>query len=215
MNIISNGINNTLQIQRQTEQQRTAKVNKKEIDNKTVNNLASKLEEAQDGIGAVEILLKAAKDGEIEQLSGNNFKSGNYYILNLFKFDAVPFAANMKMISDLNLGIAPEQITVIQKDNEYFIVSKIEGCESGNLIPFQQVKTKLSKENKLAAYKDLQKLTRAGIADAKVLRSTVSWYVTPDNNRVVIPVWESLYPLNSNLERNQAMEKYYKMLFSE
>lgn len=185
------------------------------LDNENIRDLFSDLKSAKNDKQAIELLLKAAEDGKIEQISGNNFKNGNYYVLDLFKFDAVPYAARMKKISDMNLGIAPKQVGVISKDNVYFIISKIDGCESGDLLPFLQHKDRVPKENLLAAYKDFQKLTKAGLVDKSVARSIGQWFITPDDNKVVIPVWNELAPIDNNLERMKLMERYHNMLFGK
>ncbi len=186
----------------------------KSIDNEVVRGLLSDIENADSDREAVDILLNAAEEKKVEQLSGNYFKSGNYYILNLYKFDAVPYAAKMKKLSDMKLGIVPELVSVISKDNEYFIVSKIDGCESGDLIPFNQIKDELPKDSMLAAYKDLQKITKAGLTDTSNTRSVANWYVAPDNNRIVLPAWNGLRPLDPVTEKN-TLGKYYQLLFNQ
>lgn len=212
MNIFFNKINGVLQTKHC--ESKVDKVAKKHtIDNEVVKDLIAEIENAKDGKSAVEALLNAVEDGRLEECSGNCFKNGDYYILNLFKYDALPYTDNMKRISDLQLGIAPRQAAVIAKDDEYFIVNEIKGCKSGALIPFQEAKNKLLKEDLLAAYKDLQKVTKAGIADEFNLRSTEQWFVTPDDNRIVMPSWNRLRPLGNSDERNQTLERYYEMLF--
>jgi hypothetical protein len=142
------------------------------------------------------------------------FKHGDYSIQNLLKSYGLPYAENMKRLSKLKLGITPSHVKTIVKDNEVYVVSKIPGSTSGNLIPFNVAYPAIPRESLLAAYKDLQKVTKAGLVDDKILSSTKYWYVTPDDKRVVMPSWEATRQLHSN-EGKTVLEQFYKMLFKK
>ena len=93
-----------------------------------------------------------------------------------------------------------------------FIVSQIKGSETGDLIPYKIVRHSVSKESKLAAYKDLQKLTRSGYIDDKIAYSDNLWFVTPDNFKIMLPSFETLRNLKTG-ENKIAMQRYYIIIF--
>ena len=64
----------------------------------------------------------------------------------------------------------------------------------------------------MAAFQDLQKLTKAGLVDDNVLRSNEMWYVNSEN-KIIIPVFEKLRPITLQDNPTEIQEKYYNILF--
>lgn len=179
-----------------------------------INKVVTKLQSAETTGKATSFLIDSAQSGDFKIFEGVLFKHGDYSIQNLLKSYGLPYAENMKRLSKLKLGITPSHVKTIVKDNEVYVVSKIPGSTSGNLIPFNEAYPAIPRESLLAAYKDLQKVTKAGLVDDKILSSTKYWYVTPDDKRVVMPSWESTRQLHSN-EGKTVLEQFYKMLFKK
>ena len=93
-----------------------------------------------------------------------------------------------------------------------FIISQIKGTKTGNLIPYATGKNFVSNEDKNSAFHDMQKLTKAGLTDDKISRSQEMWFVSPDNNKIVLPSFEALRNLTPG-ENNQIINKYYNIIF--
>lgn len=161
---------------------------------------------------ALNFLFAKVKKGELEMKNGVLFKKGEYTIQNLFKNNGIEYERNIKKLNSLSLDIVPKHIASITKDNDMFIISKINGTKTGDIIPYIYRKERVSRENKILAYKDMQKLTRAGLIDNKISNSAENWYVTPDNDRIIIPSFEALRPLDVG-ENRKALANYHRIIF--
>ncbi len=179
-----------------------------------INKVVTKLQNAETTSKATSFLIDSAQRGDFKIFEGVLFKHGDYSIQNLLKSYGLPYSDNMKRLSKLKLGIAPDYIKTVVKGNEVYVVSKISGTSSGDLIPFNEAYPTIPRESLLSAYKDLQKVTKAGLVDDKILSSTKYWYVTPDDKRIIMPSWESTRQLHTN-ERKTILEQFYKMLFKK
>lgn len=160
-----------------------------------------------------ESIINMIKEGELEQVSGNFYKYKDFHILELFKKDGIDYSNKLKTIDKLNLGITQKYIETIERDGSVFIITQIPGTEKGNLIPlWKRGAQSISKENRLEAFHDLQKLTKAGLVDDKVAYSNERWYVNSDN-KIIIPNFEYLRPINKTESQKEIVEKYYNILF--
>jgi hypothetical protein len=153
------------------------------------------------------------RNGEIEQISGNFYKYKDFHILELFKKDGNEYTKKLKTLDKLNLGISQKYIETIEKDSSVFIITQIPGTEKRNLVPlWEKGLHNISKEEKIAAFQDLQKLTKAGFIDDKVAHSSSLWYVN-ENNKIIIPVFDNLRPITNGESQKDIVEKYYNILF--
>lgn len=158
-------------------------------------------------------LMTMIKTGEIEQVSGNFYKYKDFHILELLKRDGVDYSNKLKILDKLNLSFTQKHVETIEKDNSVYIITQIPGTEKSNLTPLWKFGNQnISKEDKLTALHDLQKLTKAGFVDDNVLRSNELWYVNSEN-KIIIPVFERLRPITSNDNPKEIIEKYYNILF--
>ena len=146
--------------------------------------------------------------------NGVLYKHGEYYIQNLFKTTGMPYKNTLEQLGRTKTSIAPELVKSIEKDGEMFIISRIKGTKTGDLIPLDSVRDKVPKENLLAAFHDLQQVTKAGITDNRILRSPDLWFVSPDDLKVVLPEWSQTRPLLPN-EGKDVLDRYYKTLFNK
>lgn len=160
-----------------------------------------------------QILMTMIKIGEIEQIRGNLYKYKDFHILELLKRDGIDYSNKLKTLDKLNLNITQKHLETVTKDNRVYIITQISGTENNNLTPLWKVNAQnISKENRLAAFQDLQKLTKAGLVDDNVLRSNEMWYVNSEN-KIIIPVFENLRPITSQDNPTEIQEKYYNILF--
>lgn len=158
-------------------------------------------------------LMTMIKTGKLEQVSGNFYKYKDFHVLELLKREGVDYSNKLKTLEKLDLGITQKHIETIDKDGRVFIITQIPGTEFSNLTPLWKVGNQVvSQEDKLAAFKDLQKLTKAGYVDDKVLHSNEMWYVNSEN-KIVIPVFERLRPITEQDNPREIIERYHKILF--
>ncbi len=178
-----------------------------------ISEISTELEKTNSHQEALDVLFKNVKKGRLELKNSVLFKHGDFIIQNVFKNFGSIYEQNLKKVNNLGLSIVPDYIKSIIKDNDMFIISRIKGTKSGDLLPYAKAKDKVSRENKLLAFSDLQKLTKAGLTDDRVSRSSEMWYVTPDDNKIMIPSFEMLRNLNKG-ENKKVLEQYHKIIFN-
>lgn len=168
---------------------------------------------SQDTDAFSESLIALFDSGELEQIQGNLYKHKNFHILELFERDGIDYSNKMKALDKLNLDITQKYIETINKNGNIFIITQIPGTEKSNLIPLWKFGShNIPKENKLAAFHDLQKITKAGLTDDKISHSNEMWFVNSEK-KIVIPSFEQLRPLTPSDNQKEIMEKYYNILF--
>lgn len=178
----------------------------------SVMELIKKIENTESARKALNIMFDEVKKGELEVKNGVLFKKDDFVILNSFQNQGQIFEKNLKKINDLGLEIAPKYVKTITKDNDMFIINQIKGTKSGNLIPYEIAKKQVSDEDKQKAYLDMQKLTKSGLVDDKIARSSAMWFVSPDDNKIVLPSFEALRNLKTG-ENKEVLNRYYNIIF--
>ncbi len=181
--------------------------------NPYISDVIDNLKKCQKAKEACKILEDAANNGDFSVKSGVLFKHEDYTIQNMLKIYGESYKRALETVGKLGLSITPIHIETIEKENEMFIVSHLPGTKSGELIPYSEAKNKVSKEDKLAAFKDLQKLTQEGLVDNEVLNGKY-WFVTPDTHKIMLPEWSSLRRLQPG-ENKAVLEQYYNILFNK
>ena len=181
---------------------------------KFINKFIKDLTDAKDHNEALNVLFNNVDNGNLQAKNGVLYKHGEYYIQNLFKTTGMPYKNTLEQLGRTKTSIAPELVKSIEKDGEMFIISRIKGTKTGDLIPLDSVRDKVPKENLLAAFHDLQQVTKAGITDNRILRSPDLWFVSPDDLKVVLPEWSQTRPLLPN-EGKDVLDRYYKTLFNK
>ena len=179
--------------------------------NEHFSDIVGKLKEAPTYKEANKALFDAVNSGKMAVKNSVLFKCDDYTVQTMFKRFAEGYIRNQKRISDLNLSIAPKYIDTIEKGNDVYIISQVPGTKTGDLIPFYQAKSLVSKEDLQQAFLDLKTLTKKGITDQNVLNGRMI-FVTPDDHKVMIPSWETLRPVQ-NGEAPKVIEQYQKILF--
>jgi hypothetical protein len=158
-------------------------------------------------------IMTMIKMGNLEQIGGNFYKYKDFHILELLKRDGADYSNKLKTLDKLNLDITQKHIETIDKDGSVYIITQIPGTEKSNLTPLWEFGTQnVSKENRIKAFHDLQKLTKAGHTDDTISSSNKMWYVN-SKNKIIIPVFEHLRPINKNENPKEIIEKYYNILF--
>ncbi len=176
-----------------------------------IDDLILFTKESRDHDEVVKILNNAVIDEKIKKVDPIIYKTGDYLIYNLLKQD---YPQVLKKLTEKNISIAPVFVDSVDKDNYTIMFTKIPGMNGKDLIPYKEGKDSLSLNAKLEAYKDIQKLLKAGLVNHEMLRTTLSWYITPETKKIIIPNWESLGIIKDE-ERTPILNKFHSMLFNQ
>lgn len=186
----------------------------KEID-AFIKELINKIQEAHSTTDADKLLAEISeKTTELEKIDHVNFKYNDYNILTTLKVFGEQHVKNLEKLNNMQLSVAPELVSVLEKDNGMYIITKNPGTKDGILKHYHNfVSDNIPKEAKLQAYRDMQKLTKAGLIDDNVYNGKY-WYYTPEN-KILIPIWKNLRPISSKESRKDIMERYYHIIFDK
>ena len=132
----------------------------------------------------------AKTNDNFKQLDTNFYKYKDYFIGAKFKFYGVPFVQILTKLNEAGINIVPEFCEVAQKENTMYIITRIVGTETGDLIPFYEGCHLLSDEAKQSAYNDVKKLLEINLdivgwsddCDDYIL----AWFITPENPKIVV-----------------------------
>lgn len=181
---------------------------------KFMTSLIAKIEDAKSSEQADKLLLDMSEQNNLETVDYTMFKHGDYHIETYLNHFGKPVADNLKKLQNLNLNIVPELVSTINKDDGLYIITKLSGTKNGNLKPyFVDGAEKVSKEAKLDAYRDMQKLTKEGYIDSQNLRAG-NWFYTPEN-KILLPNWQNLRKIQPNESQKEILDTYYKIIFNE
>lgn len=179
-----------------------------------MTSLITKIKDAKSAEQADKLLIDMSEQNELETIDYTIFKHGDYHITTCLSHFGQPVVNNLKRLQDLNLNIVPEFISTINKNDGLYIITRFPGTKNGNLKPFyDNGAEKVSKEAKLDAYHDMQKLTKAGFIDSQHLKSN-SWFYTPENT-IILPNWQNLRKIQPDESQKEILDTYYKILFNE
>ncbi len=178
-----------------------------------LNELISKIKEASSTIEVDNLLINISRlDGKLKQIDYVNFKYNDYNILTTKKFYGEPLVKNLEKLNNLGLNIVPELVSVLEKGNGLYIITKNTGTKEGILKRYNPIaSSSISRDAKLQAYKDMLKLTKAGFIDESVFRGKF-WYYTPEN-KILIPMWKDLRVISPTESKKEIVERYYRIIF--
>jgi hypothetical protein len=164
---------------------------------------------------AVKFLINSTKQEKgFKEIGGVLFKHEDFAIQTLLTRFNQEYDKNLKLLKGLELKIVPQHIETFEKGDRIFIITKVPGTKNSELAELWKGGYKrVSKEAKLEAYKDLQKLTKAGYVDDQILRSNMLWFYAPDNNTVMLPVWDCLRKIQPDESQEAIIERYHNILF--
>ncbi len=181
---------------------------------KTNEILLASIQLAEDHNDVKAILKSAVKNNRIKQIGTLLYQADDYIYADLLKFYGEPQANNLKKVAEKDIKIAPKFVDLIEKGNYSVLVTKIDGLNGKDLIPFSQGYNLLSEDAKKSAYADVQKLLGAGIINQDMLRGDNAWYINPETKEIVVPFWDKIRPLDAN-EAPQILEALYKTIFKK
>lgn len=172
------------------------------------------LSEANRSEDAIKYLLAACKVGEFEQIGGNLFTKDNYFIKNLFKRDGMLYDATLKKLGSLKLDITPKHIKTISKDSDAFIVGKY-NCTDGSKIGllYEHIK-EVPKEQKITAYKDIQKMVKKGFISDDILRNPEAWKVSLTDKKILLGSDITIRPIEKG-ENKTIIERVHNIIFDQ
>ena len=181
---------------------------------KTNEILLASIQLAEDHNDVKAILKSAVKNNRIKQIGTLLYQADDYIYADLLKFYGEPQANNLKKVAEKDIKIAPKFVDLIEKGNYSVLVTKIDGLNGKDLIPFSQGYNLLSEDAKKSAYADVQKLLGAGIINQDMLRGDNAWYINPETKEIVVPFWDKIRPTDAN-EAPQILDTLYKTIFKK
>jgi hypothetical protein len=160
-------------------------------------------------------LINSSKQGNgFKQIRGVLFKHEDFAIQHMLTKYGQEYDINLRLLKELKLKIVPQHIETIIKGNEMYVITKVPGTKNSELTElWKGGYERVSKEALRDAYRDLQKLTEADYVDAKILRSHERWFYAPDNNTVLLPVWDCLRKIQPEESKDKILEKFHRILF--
>ena len=176
--------------------------------------LLASLQVAENHDDVKAILKSAVKNNRIKQIGTLLYQADDYIYADLLKFYSDPQAQNLKKVAEKDIKIAPKFIDLVEKGNHSVLVTKIDGLNSKDLIPFKEGYKLLSDDSKKSAYKDIQKLLSMGIINQDMLRGDNAFFINPETKEIVVPFWDKLRPVDQN-EAPQILDSLYKTIFKK
>jgi hypothetical protein len=154
------------------------------------------------------------QENGFKQIGGVLFKHKDFAIQYFLTQFGQRCDSNLRLLKELKLKIVPQHIETVVKDNVMLIITKVTGTKNSELTElWRGGYERVSKEALQDAYRDLQKLTEADYVDDKILRSNECWFYAPDNNTVMLPVWDCLRKIQPEESKDKILEKYHRILF--
>lgn len=177
-----------------------------------LSEIIAKLEEAPNSEQALKILAEACQAAKLKATAGNFYENENAFICNLFRREGALMDAKLKKFDTLKLGILPSSVKTIYLDGDAYVIGKYNCANPNELLPYiKQYKT-VPKEQKLAAYKNVQALTKKGITSDDMIRNLDAWKVSSSDNKIFLDPRISVRPVAKG-ENKDILEKVYNILF--
>ena len=188
-----------------------ASKNPKTISTK-IAKIISDLENSKTGSEAVDYIINACEKGQIEQINGNFFTKDNYFIKNLFERDGLLYSNNLERFDSFNLGILPMHIKTVIKNGDAFIIGKYKCAEGSKIVPYFEVFREIPKEQKTAAFKDIQTLVKKGYTSPDILKYPEAWKVSMSDKKILLDPAISIRPVEKG-ENKAILNEIYNIIF--
>lgn len=176
-----------------------------------ITQLIEKMKKAPNYDMVCEALKEAVKNGDIVKRDNITYTSGDYIISDILRHNGERNANMLKELSKKGINISPQYVDSINIEDYTILITKIDGLNGKELIPYTQGKNSVSREDKAKAFDDVKKLAKAGLYNQSLSKEAGAWYVVPGSNKLILPVW-NLRPIDNN-EASDLMNKCYKTIF--
>ena len=176
-----------------------------------IAQLIEKMKKAPNYDVVCEALKEAVKNGDIVKRDNITYTSGDYIISDILRQNGERNANMLKELTKKGITISPQYVDSINIEDYTILITKIDGMNGKELVPFTQGKNSVSREDKTKAFDDVKKLAKAGLYNQSLAREAGAWYVIPGSNKLILPVW-NLRPIESN-EAPDLLNKCYKTIF--
>lgn len=180
-----------------------------------IKALIDALTDAKNRDDMAKVFADSVENGTIKKLDPITYRSGDYFIRDLLKFNGEPESKFLDELTKKNIKIAPQLVGSVTNGNYTTIITKIDGLDGGDLIPFSQGYGLLDDSAKSAALKDLSKLVNANVINQAIFsRGHGALFVTPKSKQIVIPSWDMLRTIEPN-EKQSILNECHKILFNK
>lgn len=180
-----------------------------------IKSLIDSLNNAEDRIEMAEIFADAVDSGEIEKIDPITYRSGDYIIRDVLTYVGQRESQFLKELTKKGISIAPQFVDSVTKGDYTTIVTKIDGMNGEDLIPFSQGYNLLDDAAKRRAFQDVKKLVQVNLINQAIFtRGNAAIYITPKTKQIVIPSWKMLRPIEND-EKQSILNDCYNIFFKQ
>ena len=159
------------------------------------------------------LLEQAVSDKDITKINQTLYRSGDYYFLDSLRFRTDQESTVLKKLTEKNFSIAPKFVDVINKGDESILITKIEGTNGKDLIPFANGYHLLDNTTRNEALNDIKRLTQAGLINQSIFtRGGGSLFITPETKKIVITDWNMVRPIDAS-ETKPLLDEAYEIIY--
>lgn len=180
-----------------------------------IKSLIESLNNAENRSEMAQIFADAVERGEIEKLDPITYRSGNYIIRDVLTYAGEKESQFLKELTKKGISIAPQFVDSVTKGDYTTIVTRIDGMDGEDLIPFSQGYNLLDDAAKRKAFQDVKKLVQANLINQAIFtRGNAAICITPKTKQIVIPSWSMLRPIENN-EKQSILNDCYNIFFKQ
>lgn len=160
-------------------------------------------------------LAKSVENGDIEQINPITYRSGDYIIQDILRYNGEAESKFLEALTKKGISIAPEYVDSINIEDYTILITKIEGMDGQDLVPFSQGYGLLDNSAKSAAFQDCKKLVQANLINQAIFtRGNGALFVIPKTKKVIIPSWNMLRPIEPH-EKQSILNSCHDILFKK
>lgn len=180
-----------------------------------ISAIVNQFKKASSKEEVLEILKKAVSANELEQLDSITYRCGDYLIEDLLRISGEPQSKILEQLNKSKIGLAPTFVDSFTFGNYTTLITKIDGMNGEDLIPFNQGYNLLDDDSKKSALDDVKKLLNIGVINQNMFtRGNANWFITPKSKKIVIKEWRGLRPVE-NIERQDILTSCYHTIFNK
>lgn len=180
-----------------------------------IKALVDALKNAESREDMVKVFADAVENGDIEKLDPITYRSGDYFIQDKLSFRGESEGQILKELTKKNISIVPQYVDSVTKGDYTTLVTKIEGMNGEDLIPFSQGYNLLDTKAKSDAFQDVKKLVQANLINQAIFtRGNGALFVTPKTKKIVVPYWNMMRTIEPN-EKQPILNEWHRILFNK
>lgn len=180
-----------------------------------IHSLIESLNNSNNRNDMVKVFSDAVTNGQINKIDPITYRSGDYIIRDVLSYSGEAESKILKELTEKGISIAPKFVASVTKGDYTTIVTKIDGTDGEDLIPFSQGYNLLDETAKMKAFKDVRRLVQANLINQAIfMRGDSAIFITPKTKQIVIPSWNMLRPIEND-EKQSILNDCRDILFKK